>query len=175
MLTSLPVYKMLAINVILGIVWHTAMFIFCIARNEAAFSPDKKLYRPHKWERSGKFYADVLKINRWKDRLPQYIGKDGFSKEHLESTSLDYIDHFIMETCRGEWNHTMNCAFALVLFMLNHFGIALLFTVLLLSGHLPFIIIQRYNRFRLQKLRKLLLRKDSRHPQMAAAPIPENA
>lgn len=176
MLTNdMPIYKMLAINVVLGILWHVAMFIVCVTRNEAAFSPDKRMYLSHKWERDGKFYADVLKINRWKDLLPQHIGKDGFSKEHLEDVSIDYIDRFIMETCRGEWNHAMNCLFALILFLLNRFGVALLLTCLLLLGNLPFIIIQRYNRFRLQKLRKLIVRKTCRQPSATVQPLTENA
>lgn len=173
MLSDLPLFKMLTVNVILGTLWHVAMFIVCI-RSEAAFSPDKKHYRPHKWERGGKFYADVFKINRWKDLLPQYVGKGGFSKEHLEDVSIEYIDRFIIETCRGEWNHTMNCLFALPLFILNQFWPALLMTCLLLLGNLPFVAIQRYNRFRLQKLRKLVLRKTDRQTAVPASSLSED-
>ena len=175
MLDNMPLHKVLFINLILGVLWHTAMLIWCIARNETAFSPDKKMYRPHRWERNGKFYADVLKINRWKDHLPQYIGKNGFSKEHLETVSLDYVDRFITETCRGEWNHVMNCTLVFVLFILNPFTLALILSLLLLLGNTPFIIIQRYNRFRLQKLRKLILKKTNRRQPAAAVPVPENA
>lgn len=170
MLSHLPLYKVIVINVILGILWHVAMFILCVARHQNSFSPDKKMYRPCKWEKDGKLYADLLKINRWKDFLPQHVGKDGFSKEHLENISLAYIDQFIRETCRGEWNHAMNCLFALILFILNHFGIALILTFLLLLGNVPFIIIQRYNRFRLQKLRRLIIRKTCRHTPDSSVP-----
>lgn len=161
MLNEQPLYKVLIINVILGIIWHISMLFICVAKNTSTFSPEKRLYRPHKWEKGGKIYSDILKINRWKDMLPQHIGKNGFSKEHLDTVSIEYLDNFILETCRGEWNHTMNCTFAFVLFLLNNALIALILSLLLILGNLPFIIIQRYNRFRLQKLRTILLKRNT--------------
>ncbi len=162
MLREQPFLNVLLINLLLGAIWHYATFFLCISISTRAFNAELKMYRPHKWERQGKFYNDVLKINRWKDFLPQHIGKDGFSKDHIDDVSIEYLDEFIMETCRGEWNHTMNCLFAVVLFFINTFPIALLFTFCLFLGNLPFAIIQRYNRFRLQKLRHTLVRKMER-------------
>lgn len=148
------------INFILGVAWHYAILFVCISIDDSVFSPQRKLYRPHKWERGGKFYSDVLKINKWKDFLPQHIGKDGFSKEHIEDVSIEYLDKFILETCRGEWNHKMNCVFVVVLFWINGVtGVSVILSFATVAGNMPFAVIQRYNRFRLQKLRKTLLRK----------------
>lgn len=172
MLKDLPLFNTLIINVMLGIIWHYATFFVCIFRHKNAFSPDRKMFRPHKWERDGKIYSDILKINRWKDHLPQHIGKNGFSKDHLDEVSPEYLDEFILETCRGEWNHRANCWFAAVLFLLNRFWLACLLTVFLLLGNLPFAAIQRYNRFRLQKLKKALLRKAERETRKMKVPAP---
>ncbi len=162
MLGTHSIWTTLIINILLGIAWHCAAFFMCIAIDLSRFSPDKRLYRPHRWEKEGRFYSDVLHINRWKDDLPQHIGKNGFSKSHLDSVSVEYIDRFIAETCRGEWNHTVNCLFAVVLLSINRLYIGLLLTVLLIAGNLPFICIQRYNRFRLQKLRRMIIKKAQR-------------
>ena len=155
------------INFIFGVIWHYAVLFVCISLDESVFSSERKMYRCHKWERGGKFYSDVLKINRWKDTLPQHIGKDGFSKEHIEDVSIEYIDRFILETCRGEWNHKMNCVFALVLFGINGVTVvSVVLSVMTVAGNMPFAAIQRYNRFRLQKLRKTVLRKMERENKM---------
>ena len=155
------------INFILGVAWHYAVLFVCISLDEAVFSPDRKMYRCHKWERGGKFYSDVFKINKWKDTLPQHIGKDGFSKEHIEDVSIEYLDRFILETCRGEWNHRMNCVFVVVLFGINGVTIvSVVLSVMTVAGNIPFAAIQRYNRFRLQKLRKTVLRKMERANKM---------
>ncbi len=151
------------INFIFGVVWHYAVLFVCISLDNCIFSPQRKMYRCHKWERGGKFYSDVLKINKWKDTLPQHIGKDGFSKEHIEDVSIEYLDRFILETCRGEWNHKMNCAFAVVLFGINGITeVSVILSFATVAGNVPFIFIQRYNRFRLQKLRNTIIRKLAR-------------
>lgn len=168
MLREQPVINTLLINLLLGAVWHYATFFLCISINKSAFDARRKIYQPHKWEKDGKFYNDVFKINKWKDFLPQHIGKDGFSKDHIDDVSIEYIDEFIMETCRGEWNHTMNCAFAIALMLMNDLLTGIILTLLLWAGNLPFAIIQRYNRFRLQKLRKTLIRKQERANRQAA-------
>lgn len=162
MLREEPIINALLINIVLGAVWHYLIFFLCVSINTTAFDANRKIYQPHKWERDGKFYNDVLKINKWKDFLPQHIDKDGFSKNHIDDVSIEYLDEFIMETCRGEWNHTMNCMFSVILFFLNGFTMALILSLCLLIGNLPFAVIQRYNRFRLQKLRKMIVRKQER-------------
>ena len=159
MLHDKHIFNVLIINILLGIIWHYASFFLCIMKQNEDYSPDKKIYRPKKWERDGRFYSDTLKINKWKDRLPKHTGKNGFSKEHLDELSIDYIDTFIRETCRGEWNHTLNCMFAVILMIINSPLMGLFLSALLLIGNVPFIFIQRYNRFRLERLRKMILRK----------------
>lgn len=169
MLRDQPILNVFLLDVLLCAVWHYGTFYICITLPGSFFDPAKKMYLPHAWEHNGRFYSDVLKINRWKDLLPQHIGKDGFSKDHLDDVSLDYLDEFIMETCRAEWNHTANCLFAVVLIALNGLAMALVLTFLLLLGNLPFALIQRYNRFRLQRLRNAIKRKMDRAARKRAA------
>lgn len=168
MLKDQPFWNALLINILLGAVWHYATFFLCISIDKKFFDPNRKMYKPHKWERDGKFYSDVLKINKWKDFLPQHVGKDGFSKDHLDDVSVEYLDEFIMETCRGEWNHSMNCLFAIALLLMNDLLFGIILSIALLLGNLPFAIIQRYNRFRLQKLRKTIIRRQERAARKAS-------
>lgn len=134
--------------------WHLAVFIACIRLPISIFNPRKRRYQPKVWERGGKWYRDKLKIQRWKDKVPQYIGRGGFSKEHLADLTPDYLDEFIMETCRAEWMHLLNCICAAAVFFTNPLLPGLFYVGLVLLGNLPFAIIQRYNRFRLQTLRE---------------------
>ena len=163
------------INVILGVIWHYGVMFLCVGIDTSVFSPDRKIYLAHKWEHDGKFYNDVLKINKWKDYLPQHIGKDGFSKDHIDEISIEYLDRFIMETCRGEWNHKMNCVFVIVLFTLNGVTkVSVILSFMTVFGNLPFLVIQRYNRFRLQKLRKTVLRRLERQNKMLVCTTAQN-
>jgi glycosyl-4,4'-diaponeurosporenoate acyltransferase len=150
------------LNVLLFSLWSYLMFLACITVKKSTFNPERAMYLPKTWEQNGKWYSKNLKINEWKDRLPQHIGKDGFSKAHLTDLSLEYLDEFIMETCRGEWDHRMCCLYAVISLLINPFLFGLLFALIPLLINLPFIAIQRYNRFRLQTLRKRLLREKAR-------------
>lgn len=160
MLRGLSALQVVMWNAIIIGVWHIALFILCVKMPASYFDGSKPRYAPRKWERNGRIYRDVFKINLWKDRLPQHVGRDGFSKERLDSKlSVEYVDQFILETCRSEWEHTANCAIAVVTLFINPIPLGFLFSFLVLLGNVPFAFIQRYNRFRLQILRRRLLRE----------------
>ncbi len=128
------------------------------------FDHKRKIYQKKDWEKNGRWYKEKLKIHKWKDILPQHVGKDGFSKQHLQGTNIEYLNDFIFETCRGEWNHRVNSffsVFALIFGILikNPF-VAIIVSTLNLLGNLPFVAIQRYNRTRLLTLKKRIERKN---------------
>ena len=54
--------------------------------------------------------------------------------------------------------HLANCLCAVVLIVINAFPLGLIFGVLVVLGNLPFAIIQRYNRFRLDTVRRKKIR-----------------
>lgn len=142
-------------NLVLMIFWHLIVLILSIYLNSSIFDPCKKIYQPRKWEKGGAFYIKVLKIKKWKDKLPQYVSKNGFSKRSLSGKlSPQYIDKFITETCRAEWNHLMGCMYALISLGINSGRYAIIFSVLPIALNLPFLFIQRFNRIRLYKLSK---------------------
>lgn len=158
-LRDLSGLQMFLWNVIIIAAWHVAVFLACVKIHTSFFDAAKPRYLPKHWEKGGRWYRDKLKIQLWKDKLPQHIGKGGFSKAHLTDVSIEYLDEFIMETCRGEWMHFTNCLCAIVMLVVNSLGIGLVFAFLILLGNLPFAVIQRYNRFRLQVLKKRRIRE----------------
>ncbi|MBR2578905.1 MAG: hypothetical protein IKE41_02065 [Clostridia bacterium] len=146
-----------AVNTVLILIWHALIWIFCVQANASFFDPKKSIYKIHKWETENDFYNQTLKIKRWKDKLPQYTAKNGFSKKQMKNISEmkpEYIKDFIVETCRGEWDHLMCCAYTLISFWINPLFYATLFSCIVIFCNLPFIAIQRYNRLRLLKLYK---------------------
>lgn len=115
---------------------------------------DGGLLRLRSFEAGGRWYRDRLRIHRWKDRLPEAgaLFAGGMSKRHLPSRDVEGLTLFIRETRRAELAHwwAMWCAPLFLLwnpplasFLLVTYGVAV---------NLPFILIQRYNRFRLQSV-----------------------
>ena len=140
-------------NLLLMIAWHLGVLVVCKKLNASFFDARKFLYSPKKWEQEGKFYTKVLKIKKWKDKLPQYVAKNGFSKRSLNFKMIDkdYLETFIVETCRAEWNHLMGCMYWIVSIFVNSSLYAFVFSLIPIFANLPFIMIQRFNRIRLCK------------------------
>ena len=155
MISSLSNVQTILANLFLIIAWNMIIFWGSIKLDKNNWNPKKNMFREKKWEKNGEFYVKVLKIKKWKDLLPQHVGKNGFSKKHLvklKELSTEYIQEFIFETCRAEWNHTMCCLYPVISFLINEVNYALLFSFVSIITNIPFIFIQRYNRIRLKKL-----------------------
>lgn len=156
-LTDLNNSTVIVINLILIIIWHLAILIICMNLPRSFFNVNKRLYSIKNWEKNGNLYIKNFKIKKWKDYLPQFVAKGGFSKKHLPSMKkLDhhYIKVFISETCRAEWNHLMCSMYFVISFCINSLENAVIFSVIPIIFNFPFLIIQRYNRIRLIKLQK---------------------
>lgn len=165
MLKNSSFLDMLVWNLVVIGLWHITSFFACQKFPDSKFDAAKERYAAKPWEHGGRWYRDTLKIQDWKDKLPQHIGRDGFSKRHLTDDSVDYLDQFILETCRGEWMHMKNCICAVITLLINPLLVGILASFLIMLANLPFAMVQRYNRFRLQVLRKKRLR-DSREVAM---------
>lgn len=150
------------INMMLMIIWHLTVLIICMVLPRSFFEPTKKLYVTRKWEKNGNLYIKNFKIKKWKDYLPQFVAKGGFSKKHLPSSKnvdAGYLKVFISETCRAEWNHLMCSMYFIVSFCINSVENAVIFSLIPIICNFPFLIIQRYNRIRLLKLEKKYTRQ----------------
>ena len=98
-------------------------------------------------------------LPKWKDRLPQF--NNDFDKRRLrKKLSAAYLEEFIFNTCRAEVIHTgiALLGYLSLLFCLlcdDPAGNLLLFAAIatvIAVCNLPFSMIQRYNRSRLEKL-----------------------
>lgn len=150
---------MLAWNAAVMGLWHLLVLVACTHLSKETISFNRPRFAAKQWEKNGRFYRDKLKINAWKDYMPQYVSKDGFSKETLEKNpTLEYVEEFLVETCRGEWYHTSAMTGIVFFFLMDPLPYNLILTGIMLVGHGACVVIQRYNRFRLLLLRKKLER-----------------
>ncbi|MDR2931387.1 MAG: hypothetical protein LBV06_10870 [Propionibacteriaceae bacterium] len=113
------------------------------------FDPRRRRFRSAAWERDGEFYRDILKIDRWKDDLPCLTPLTGFSKKTILGLRSEYLERFVMETCRAESNHVSAIVFVMLMRAWTPSGLWWLCFVIAVFGNVPFICIQRYNRPRL--------------------------
>lgn len=110
---------------------------------------DRWWFRPRPWE-TERFYRRVLRIGRWKDRLPEAgaLFAGGVSKRQVTAAEGGGLERFVVETRRAEVGHTL-CALCGPVFVLwNPPAAAVLLVAYGVLVNAPFVAIQRYNRMR---------------------------
>lgn len=130
---------------------------------------DTWLLRPRRFEAGGRWYERRLRINRWKDRLPEagafFAG--GVSKRAIPGRAEGGIERFAAETRRAELAHWWSfAAVPLCLIWNAPLGVALMVAYGLVVN-LPLIAIQRYNRSRIERImarRRTARRRGDRDP-----------
>ncbi len=127
------------------------------------FSEKNFPFKIYKWENNGKIY-EYIHIKKWKTKMPdmsRYM-KDMLPKSVSFSASSESIDKLIKETCVAEFIHESLCVFAIGIYLFWKNSVGIILVNIYILCNLPFIIIQRYNRPHLIRLRDRLYKKEEK-------------
>jgi glycosyl-4,4'-diaponeurosporenoate acyltransferase len=150
----MPLGLTVAVDVVAWGVFHAATGYAAHRLGERRLSRDGWLLRARPFESGGRWYRHRLRIHRWKDAVPEAgaLFRGGISKRRLPAYDTAGLQLFVRETRRAELGHwwAMWCGPLFVLWnpplaagLLVGYGVVV---------NLPFIAIQRYNRFRILSL-----------------------
>lgn len=131
---------------------------------------DGPLTRLRPWERGGRAY-DRIGIRRWKDRLPELGGvfRGGVSKRSLASRTTPDLARMVAETRRAERVHWAIPAITPVFLLWNPPGLFAAMVAYAVVANVPCLIVQRYNRGRLQRVLDRRSRRETTPPRSAGA------
>lgn len=118
------------------------------------FEPEGWLFRTRFFERNGWIYENLFLVKAWKDYLPDGATwfRGGFPKKNLGRADLEYLNRFIVETCRGEAVHWAVFLASGVFFLWNEPWVGWIMVAYATAANMPCIIVQRYNRNRMRRL-----------------------
>lgn len=136
-------------------IWHYLSFRIVILPENFVFYREDKKNNFRSFLKKEKFYENVFKIKSWKDKIPQFVTKNGFSKEKIKEFNIGYLKKFIAETYRAEIDHIICCFSVPFLFLFNgirNIGFSFIISLMVIMGNLPCVLIQRYNRFRIRRV-----------------------
>ncbi|MFL2104399.1 NAD(P)-binding protein [Desemzia sp. FAM 23991] len=132
------------------------LFISWIARQIPIhfFVKHQDWFKTKNWENSGDIWQRWFRVRNWKPHLPDgtQITRKGFDKRTLRHFNQIRLERFIIETRRGELAHWMMIPPAFLFFLWNPLWAGWVMVIYAVIVNLPFIIVQRYNRPRLEKL-----------------------
>lgn len=140
------------------LVWlclQTGFAFFCLFLPNRYFAPDGLIFRSHCWEKEGQIYEKLFNVKRWKHLLPDggmVWKKRGFRKKKLESFSKDSLNRFLIESSRGEMTHWLPIFFFWIFWLFTPPMVPWIMLIYALLANMPCIIVQRYNRPRVQRV-----------------------
>jgi glycosyl-4,4'-diaponeurosporenoate acyltransferase len=160
----MPVWATIAVDVVAWGVFHAGTGYAAHRLGDQRLARDGWWLRPRRFEDGGRFYRRVLRIHRWKDRLPEAgaLFDGGISKRELPGRDVAGLALFVRETRRAELAHWWAMACSPLFLLWNPPLPSALLVAYGVLVNLPFILIQRYNRFRLQPLLGRLERRGGR-------------
>ena len=124
--------------------------------------PEKFPFRTYTWE--DKLWK-ALQIRKWQAKVPDMsrLFKKLMPEKKLTQQTVQELPLMIEETCVAELTHGLLCIAGLFLLKIwPGTGGVFLTVIYIVFGNLPFLLIQRYNRPRLQKLLARQTRRTSR-------------
>lgn len=149
---ELAPWALVIVNALAWVAWSFAVGWFSVRRPVLSLRTGP-LTRLRAWERGGRVYRRVLRVHRWKDRLPEagaLLG--GMSKRQLPRAEQGGLARFGQECLRAEQAHLVQMA-ALPVFAVWNPPIGMVVNaVYALGANLPCVIAVRYNRARVDAL-----------------------
>jgi len=118
--------------------------------SEQSLQVFRKKMKSFQWEQAGQTYQQYFHIKEWKSHVPE-LGNQ-FCKARLQGKSNEYLNQFVLETIRAELCHEIALVLAIPLILMadpSYANWAIPYSAL---ANIPFIMIQRYNRPRLEKI-----------------------
>jgi glycosyl-4,4'-diaponeurosporenoate acyltransferase len=154
----MPQALTIVVDVIAWGVFHSATGYAAYRLDESRLSRDGWLLRPRRFETAGRWYRRWLRVHRWKDKMPEAgnLFRGGISKRHLPGRDMAALQLFVRETRRAELTHWWAMWCGPIFILWNPPLAAALLVAYGVLVNLPFIVIQRYNRFRILALTERL-------------------
>ncbi|MHA6253256.1 glycosyl-4,4'-diaponeurosporenoate acyltransferase CrtO family protein [Oceanobacillus sp. CAU 1775] len=118
------------------------------------FKKDLSGFRIAGWEKDGALWNNIFHVKKWKKHLidGSSIVKQSYNKSNLHGTKKYALAEFAAETKRAELTHWLLIPPALLFFLWNPMWAGWVMVAYALIANLPFIITQRYNRARIEKI-----------------------
>ncbi|WP_270182102.1 glycosyl-4,4'-diaponeurosporenoate acyltransferase [Alkalihalobacillus sp. CinArs1] len=157
----LSIAGLIVTNVFAWLAIHVCISYFCLRVPDSFYESFIVRNRIKSFEAS---LYESLKIKYWKTILPDGGGvfRGGFRKKELKALTVAYVSKFIVETKRAEINHWILIPPSLLFFFWNPPLVGWIMVGYALVVNIPFIMIQRYNRNRLELLLPKLKKKEQR-------------
>lgn len=134
--------------------WELMAMKITFLVDDSFYNSENFLFKQRRFELDGRLYERVFKIKKWKELLPDGAAliKGGYRKKRLENGSFANLEKFYLETCRAEFTHVLGFLPFWLFGLFVPPGIVVVMFIYALMANWPCILLQRYNRIRLERV-----------------------
>lgn len=151
---ELPLLWVVVLDVVVWLVLHLSISFEVQRINIAWFIRKEKWFRQFSWEEQGMFWQRFVKVKYWKGFIPDgtLFIRNGYNKRVLQGRDSTSLSLFLLESRRAEFVHWLMIVPGFFFFLWNPLWAAWLNVLYAVLFNAPLIIIQRYNRPRLERI-----------------------
>lgn len=153
--------KLVVMNCIGWLAAHLFIASLSSKIHDSFFERYRIIFKTFAFEQSGELWNHLFKVRRWKDQLPDgsKLISNGFDKSRLPDYKMTTLKKFIIEMRRAELAHWLSMLPAPFFLIFNPRWAGMINVLYAFVSNFPFIITQRYNRPKLEKLYQYKLDK----------------
>ncbi|MDN6625769.1 MAG: glycosyl-4,4'-diaponeurosporenoate acyltransferase [Pisciglobus halotolerans] len=155
-LIQLPALWIVVLDLFAWFFFHLSISWAMLKVPDSFFSQRLHWFQSKGWENEGNLWQQLFRVKAWKRFVPDgtMLLKKGFDKTSLEKSDLKYLNKVVIEMRRAELTHWISILPAGLFFLWNPLWASWFMVLYALGFNLPLIILQRYNRPRIERVLK---------------------
>ena len=153
-LVELPLLWVALLDAFAWLLLHLVISIAIQRVPVSWFMRNDWLFQQFSWEREGRIWQQFFNVKKWKRHIPDgtLFIRNGYDKSTLHGRDRTSLGLFLLESRRAEFVHWLTIVPSVLFFIWNPLWAAWLNVAYAVLFNLPLIIVQRFNRPRLERL-----------------------
>lgn len=153
-LIELSILQLILVDAVAWMIFHLSISVAAQRIPIDWFARHGRLFKSFAWERGGRVWQELFRVKKWKGHIPDgtLFISNGYDKSHLHGADASSLHDFLLESRRAECVHWLTILPAFLFVLWNPVwaaGLNILYAVLF---NVPLIVVQRFNRPRLERL-----------------------
>lgn len=153
-LIELPLLWVIVVDAVAWVIFHLSISMVAQRIPIDSFVRHKRLYKAFRWEQEGQIWQRLFRVKKWKGYIPDgtLFISNGYNKSQLHGADVSSLYDFLLESRRAECVHWLTILPGFFFFLWNPVWAAWLNIAYAVLFNVPLIIVQRFNRPRLERL-----------------------
>lgn len=153
-LIELPLLWVIMVDAVAWMIFHLTISVAAQRIPINWFARHESWFKSFSWEQEGQIWQQLFRVKKWKEYIPDgtLFISNGYNKSQLHGADSSSLYDFLLESIRAEYVHWLTILPGFIFFLWNPVWAAWLNIAYAVLFNVPLIVVQRFNRPRLERL-----------------------